>query len=329
MLDGYVDACDDGLLTGWAARTGSADPVHLDILCDGIAIGSVTAALFREDLLAAGIGTGRHGFEFDVPAEIRARGAYVLTVRDAASKQELGQSPIAVDERAARVIEGRGLRRFLATQYFRGHGLEIGPLHRPMPVPPGVRVTYTDAFSTDDLRTLWAREVDGREIASIDIVTDATTLAGIDDASFDFVVASHVLEHLENPICGLRHALRVLRPGGVLFLAVPDRRASFDAERPPTSVAHVVRDYCGFAAESRRRHYEEWVTLVEHLAGEEADRRATDLETRRYPIHFHAWSPMEFTMLLDAVAPFMPAAFEVDFFKANGPEGVWLLRRTR
>jgi SAM-dependent methyltransferase len=327
MLQGYVDGCDDGMLTGWAASKDSPEPVTLDVLCDGVVIGTTRAAFFREDLLAAGIGEGRHGFEFDVPSAIRARGAYVLSVRDARSKQELGQSPIAVDERASRLMEGRRLRRVLADQYFHGHGLEIGPLHRPMPLPPGTRVTYADSFSTDALRELWAREVDGRDIAPIDIVTDATTLDGVADASFDFVVASHVIEHLENPVAGLRNALRVLRPGGALFLALPDRRSTFDSARPPTPIAHVLRDYCGGAAESRRGHYNEWVALVEHLTGEEAVRRATDLEARRYPIHFHVWSPMEFTALLDAVEPFMPARFDVDFFKANGPEGVWVLRR--
>jgi SAM-dependent methyltransferase len=327
MLDGWVDACDDGLLTGWAARSGSGEPVTLEVLCEGTVVGTARAALFREDLLSAGIGEGRHGFEFEVPAAIRVRDTYVLSVRVADSTQELGHSPIAVDERAAGVMEGRRLRRFLAGQYFRGHGLEIGPLHRPMPLPDGVRVTYTDSFSTDALKQVWAREVDGHDIAAIDVVTDATTLDGIADASFDFVVASHVLEHLENPISGLRHALRVLRPGGVLLLALPDRRATFDAARPPTPLAHVIRDYCGGVPASRRRHYEEWVTLVEHLSGDEAARRAGELERQRYPIHFHVWSPMEFMALLEAVEPIMPAGFDVDFFKANGPEGVWILRR--
>jgi SAM-dependent methyltransferase len=328
MLQGYVDACDDGLLSGWASRTGSLDPVSLEVVCEGAIVGTATASLFREDLRAAGIGEGRHGFEFDVPRDIRSRSRYALSVRDAESKEELGQSPISVNECDAPVIEGRRLRRLLAEQYLRGHGLEIGPLHRPMPLPAGVRVTYTDSFSTDVLRTLWSPDVDGYHIPPMDIVTDATTLDGIADASFDFVVSSHVIEHLENPVCGLRHALRVLRPGGVLLLAVPDRRATFDAGRPPTSVAHLLRDYCGGTADSRRRHYDEWVSLVEHLTGEDAVRRATDLEQRRYPIHFHCWSPMEFMVLLDAVERLMPAGFDVDFFKANRTEGVWILRRT-
>jgi hypothetical protein len=72
-----------------------------------------------------------------VPRDIRSRSRYALSVRDAESKEELGQSPISVNECDAPVIEGRRLRRLLAEQYLRGHGLEIGPLHRPMPLPAG------------------------------------------------------------------------------------------------------------------------------------------------------------------------------------------------
>jgi SAM-dependent methyltransferase len=42
------------------------------------------------------------------------------------------------------------------------------------------------------------------------------------DASFDIVTAKHTLEHIESPMDGLREIHRVLRPGGVAFLIVPD-----------------------------------------------------------------------------------------------------------
>jgi ubiquinone/menaquinone biosynthesis C-methylase UbiE len=42
------------------------------------------------------------------------------------------------------------------------------------------------------------------------------------DASFDIVTAKHTLEHIESPMDGLREIHRVLRPGGVAFVIVPD-----------------------------------------------------------------------------------------------------------
>lgn len=43
-----------------------------------------------------------------------------------------------------------------------------------------------------------------------------------DDASFDIVTLKHTLEHVEDPMAGLREVARVLRPGGVAFVIVPD-----------------------------------------------------------------------------------------------------------
>lgn len=40
------------------------------------------------------------------------------------------------------------------------------------------------------------------------------------DASFDIVMAAHVLEHLPDPASGLREMVRVLKPGGKLFACV-------------------------------------------------------------------------------------------------------------
>jgi len=42
------------------------------------------------------------------------------------------------------------------------------------------------------------------------------------DGSFDIVTAKHTLEHVDSPLGGLREIHRVLRPGGVAFLIVPD-----------------------------------------------------------------------------------------------------------
>lgn len=44
------------------------------------------------------------------------------------------------------------------------------------------------------------------------------------DASFDAVIMSEVLEHLEDDLEGLRQAHRVLKPGGVLAITVPFER---------------------------------------------------------------------------------------------------------
>ena len=328
LLQGFVDGFDDGVLFGWAARQGDSRPVTLEILRDGRSLGTAVASLYRQDLKNAGIGDGRHGFEFRLPSAERRPGPFPLDVRDADSRKPIGHSPFTVVDDPTRVMGGARLRRFLAEQYFTGRGLEIGALHRPLPVPAGVTMSYADSFPTEELARLWSPEVDGHEIAPVDVVTDATTLRGVADASYDFAIASHVVEHLEDPIRALQNLARVVKPGGCVFLALPDRRHTFDRDRPPTSIAHVLRDYCGHPEASRRAHYEEWVKVVEHLSGEEATARIRDLESTRYPIHFHVWTPGEFSSLLDELPGAVGLALTVDLFKANGAEGIWILRRS-
>jgi len=51
---------------------------------------------------------------------------------------------------------------------------------------------------------------------------DAQYLQGVRDNEFDFVHASHTLEHMADPRVALGHWLRVVKPGGFLILTVPD-----------------------------------------------------------------------------------------------------------
>ena len=41
-----------------------------------------------------------------------------------------------------------------------------------------------------------------------------------DDQSFDVVMAAHVLEHLPNPRRALKEMIRVLKPGGMVFVCL-------------------------------------------------------------------------------------------------------------
>ena len=52
---------------------------------------------------------------------------------------------------------------------------------------------------------------------------DAHFLAGVEDATYDFLFASHILEHLEQPELALENWVRVVRPAGWLLIAVPHR----------------------------------------------------------------------------------------------------------
>ena len=73
------------------------------------------------------------------------------------------------------------------------------------------------------------------------MIDDGETLATVPDSPRDFVIANHFIEHTEDPIAhAAATTLRVLRPGGVLYMAVPDKRFTFDVDRPVTPLEHLV-----------------------------------------------------------------------------------------
>lgn len=51
---------------------------------------------------------------------------------------------------------------------------------------------------------------------------DAHNLKEFNDGYFDYVYSSHCLEHLEDPATALDEWWRVIKPGGYLYIAVPD-----------------------------------------------------------------------------------------------------------
>lgn len=52
---------------------------------------------------------------------------------------------------------------------------------------------------------------------------DATFMSGITDETYDYVYSSHCLEHLIDPIQGLKNWWRILKPGGHLIISIPHR----------------------------------------------------------------------------------------------------------
>lgn len=51
---------------------------------------------------------------------------------------------------------------------------------------------------------------------------DASYMTSVKDCTFDFLHASHVLEHLANPQAALTNWIRVLKPGGFAVVLVPE-----------------------------------------------------------------------------------------------------------
>lgn len=189
------------------------------------------------------------------------------------------------------------VRRVLVAHFHvKGRGLEIGAMATPTNLPVGSRARYVDVQPPASYRK--QSEYAPYPLVDPVIIDDAEMLSKFEDASQDFIIACHVFEHLENPIGALRTFFRVLKPGGKLILAIPDKRYTRDAGRMVTSFEHVLRDFEDGPEWSREEHYLEIGRVIEKLDGEALEEYVnTSLRTRRTP-HFHAWDFDAFAELL-------------------------------
>jgi SAM-dependent methyltransferase len=198
--------------------------------------------------------------------------------------------------------------RARAARWLTGAGAEIGALNAPLTVPEGVEVRYVDRAPIEVLRDHY-QELGDLPLVKPSLIGDAQDLSALADDSTDFVIANHLLEHLEDPIRGLKEMVRVIRSGGVLFLALPDPRVTFDVDRALTSVEHLVSEFRLGTQDTRQAHYEDWVAKAEpHVdwmqqagvgKGPERVRELMDMD---YSIHFHLWRPDTFLEFIFAAA---------------------------
>jgi SAM-dependent methyltransferase len=133
--------------------------------------------------------------------------------------------------------------------FSRGRGLEIGPLHQTIVPKSRADVAYLDVFDREQLVSRYADDpgvpcelipdidfalFDGKRVRSM-----RETIGPV--APFDWVIASHVIEHVPDLIGWLDEIAQLTADGGHLVLAVPDRRYCFDVHRPGTTLGQLLQ----------------------------------------------------------------------------------------
>lgn len=218
-------------------------------------------------------------------------------------------------------------REAIARLYLRGRGIEIGALHQPLAIPPGVEVKYLDRLTTAEQRRHYP-ELASDRLVEPDIIDDGERLDSIADGSLDFIVACHFLEHCQNPIGAIENFLRVLREEGVILLAVPDMRDTFDRDRTATTLDHLLRDYREGPQWSRRQHFEEWVRIVNKVDDEAwAKNRIEHYMAMDYSIHYHAWTEADLMELMVALRRDLTFPFELELMARIEDECAFVLRK--
>ena len=119
------------------------------------------------------------------------------------------------------------------------NGLEIGALAAPLVLPSDGNIFFVDHCDTKTLREKYASDssVTVEKIVEVNAVWGALSLQDCIGAvrKVDYVLASHVIEHVPDLVTWLAEIRSILRPDGTLRLAVPDRRFTFDYLRPESS----------------------------------------------------------------------------------------------
>ena len=220
-----------------------------------------------------------------------------------------------------------GTRGYLASIYVKGTGLEIGALHSPHPMPMwGGKVTYVDRMDVEGLRKHYPEMAD-QGLVEVDVVDDGEKLTKFGPESQDFVIANHFLEHTQDPIGTIKRHLEVLKPGGILFMAIPDKRHTFDLPRPVTTLEHLYRDHEQGPEWSYMDHMRENVEVVGKMTGAYAEAEIKRLVDTQYSIHFHVWTHNELLEMLVDIRRKLALPFDIEAAMQNGVESLIVLKK--
>lgn len=125
-------------------------------------------------------------------------------------------------------------------------GLEIGG-----PSESTGGVIYKHAKTVDNVifskETIWSthdteyKYADGKTGKLI--INDAVDITDVDTATYDFIFASHSLEHIANPLKALHEWVRIVKDEGYIILVLPERSLTFDHNRSISSFSTLLQQY--------------------------------------------------------------------------------------
>lgn len=116
--------------------------------------------------------------------------------------------------------------------------------------------------------TLWSDHVQKHPFRNFDnrtmglnYIMEATDLNQFENNKYDFLVASHVLEHIANPLLAIKEWKRVLKDNGTILLILPWKNATFDHKRNITPFSDLLKHYENNTDEHDLSHLDEILEL--------------------------------------------------------------------
>ncbi len=125
-----------------------------------------------------------------------------------------------------------------------GLGIEIGPSHNPIArKADGYQVHIVDHMNREQLLEKYREhEVNLDNIEEVDFVWQGESYAELTGVTkhYDWIIASHVIEHTPDFIGFLNDCDAILKDDGVICLTIPDKRYCFDHWRPITGLSQII-----------------------------------------------------------------------------------------
>lgn len=118
----------------------------------------------------------------------------------------------------------------IAHQYLDGlKGIEIGPsAHNPFNIPGCL---FVDQYQPDNTHGYGSEQTRlAGKIQQVDVIADASNLP-FEDSSLDYIITSHLLEHIWDPIFCIKEWIRVLKPNGYILTIVPHRNRGLESDK--------------------------------------------------------------------------------------------------
>jgi SAM-dependent methyltransferase len=148
------------------------------------------------------------------------------------------ESLVALDRRQSKILTGIDFKN--------KKGLEFGPLASPILSKSLANVQYVDFASQEFLRAKYLDDpnVNVDAIGKVDVVLGGNSILDfVEPDSCDFIIASHVLEHVPNVVGWLQEIQILLKPEGQIGLALPDMRFTFDHLRNVAKTSDIAAAY--------------------------------------------------------------------------------------
>ena len=166
-------------------------------------------------------------------------------------------------------------------------GLEIGALCSPLISKEESNIKYYDIFPTEKLIEHFQEYYPGKTFVDVDFVAKNRSLSDVlGNIKFDYFIANHVVEHIPDFISFFKAVYESLNDGGKFFLAIPDRRFTFDVDRSETTAGHLIVDYENTGSVDAAEHILD--ALIYHTDRLKLNVYWSDIKNQRYNfVHHH------------------------------------------